>query len=161
MGFIIFRATGAAMSTSQDVMEGIILETGDDQIAVSQAALELGIAWDKGSDMLFESSTNFGKGIIPYLSSEYGKSFEISLFPHSKFTRVCHRTPVTNETVAAHCATGKKAVGVKMRWIRQLDLWSPDCAFLDFRSSRFQPSVDYRRQFTLVVGITRVEALAL
>ena len=124
MGFAMFRATGAAMDTFQDAMERIVLETGDDRIAVNQAALELGIVWNADSDMRYGKSTGFGKGAITGLSGDDGESFEITLLPHNKFTRHCAGTPITNETVVAHCFH-RKAASAKTSWMQQLDLWSP------------------------------------
>lgn len=125
MGFIFFRATGAAMDTFQNTMERIVLETGDDQIAVNQAALELGIAWDKGSDMGYVTSVGIGKGTIAKLTSDDGKFFEISLLPHNKFTRQCDSTPISNDTIVAHCRS-KKIPSDKTNWMQEQDIWSPD-----------------------------------
>lgn len=109
----------------QDTMERIVLETGDDQVAVNQAALELGIVWDKSSDMRYRRSERFGKGTIANLSSADGESFEVVLLPHNTFTRQCLHTPVTNETMVAHCFHAKRA-GAKTAWMQKLNLWSPD-----------------------------------
>lgn len=125
MGFIMFFATGAGMNTFQNAMEHLVLETGDDQIAVNRAAFELGITWDKDSDMRYESSTDVGKGTIADLSTDNGELFEIILFPHNMFTRVCDETPVSNDTVVAHCHTEKNAAA-KLGWMKDLNLWSPD-----------------------------------
>ena len=124
MGFAMFRATGAAMNTFRDVMERIVVETGDDQIAVNQAALDFGVSWDKGSDMRYRQSKGVGKGTIANLYGDGGKSFEITLLPHDKFTRHCTRTPLTNNTVVAHCFH-KKTAGAKTGWMQKLNLWSP------------------------------------
>ena len=124
MGFIMFRATGAAMDIFQNTMARIVLKTGDDQIAVNQAALKLGVVWDKSSDMRYRRSKSFGKGTIADLSTDDGESFEIALLPHNKFTRHCLGTPVTNETMVAHCIH-KKNAGEKMGWMQELNLWSP------------------------------------
>lgn len=125
MGFIMFRATGVGMNTFQGAMERIVLATGDDQVSVNRAASELGISWDKGSDMRYIASTDFGKGTIAVLSSEDGEPFYISLLPHSTFPRVCHETPVSNDTVVAHCIQ-KQNAGAKLGWMQELDLWFPD-----------------------------------
>ncbi|CAN0423453.1 unnamed protein product, partial [Laminaria digitata] len=126
MGFILFRATGASMDTFQDVMERIVLRTGDDQIAVNRAALGLGIAWDEGSDMRYENSTGIGKGTIAGLSGgEETGPFEVTLLPHNKFTRECAATPISKETTVAHCHYGKKERRVKEAWMRDANLWSP------------------------------------
>ena len=125
MGFILFRATGAGMNTFQDTMENIALRTGDDQVAVNQAASDLGVIWDEGSDMRYEESTDPGKGTISDLSSDNGEPFGITLLPHSKFTRICRSTPVSNDTVVAHCFREKKA-GAKLDWMQELNLWLPE-----------------------------------
>lgn len=125
MGFAMFRATGIAMNTFQDAMERIVLETGDDQVAVNQAALHLGVAWDEDSDMRYEQSTGFGKGTIANLSGDDGKPFEITLLPHNKFVRLCTHTPLSNDTVVAHCLHAKTA-NAKTNWMQKLTLWSPD-----------------------------------
>ncbi|CAN0395133.1 unnamed protein product [Laminaria digitata] len=125
MGFVMFRATGAGMNTFQDTMGRIVLETGDDQVSVNRAAQELGIAWDKGSDMRYMESTSFGKGTIANLSSDDGEPFDIALLPHSKFTRICRRTPVSNDTMVAHCIQKHNAYA-KLGWMQQLNLWAPD-----------------------------------
>lgn len=102
------------------------METGDDQVAVNQAALELGVVWDKSSDMRYENSTGVAKGMIVSLSGDDGEPFEITLLPYNKFTRVCAATPISSETTVAHCFYGKKEPGVKESWIRDARLWSPD-----------------------------------
>ena len=125
MGFIMFRATGAAMNTFQAAVERIVLETGDDQVAVNRAALELGVVWDKRSDMRYSSSTDFGKGTIADLSSNDVDSFDIILLPHNMFTRICRKTPVSNDTMVAHCIQKHDAAS-KLSWMQDLSLWSPD-----------------------------------
>lgn len=125
MGFVMFRATGAAMDIFLGVMARIVLDTGDDQVAVNRAAVELGIVWDTSSDMRHIRSKGIGKGTIAGLSSPYGDSFEIALLPHNKFTRICQGTPVTNETMVAHCFHDK-VPSAKTGWMKELNLWAPD-----------------------------------
>ena len=124
VGFAMFRATGAALDTFQDAIQRIVLGIGDDQIALNQAALELGIVWNEGSDIRYGKRTGFGKGAITGLSGDDGESFEVTLLPHNKFTRHCAGTPITNETVVVHCFH-RKAARAKTSWMQQLDLWSP------------------------------------
>lgn len=126
MGFILFRATGAAMQIFQDRMERLVLMTGDDQISANRAALELGISWDADSDMRLEKSTGVGKGTIAKLSGDQGP-FEVILLPHNKFTRFCTSTPISSETVVAHCHSSKKqSLGRRVSWMLEKKLWSID-----------------------------------
>ena len=120
-GFILFRATGPAMDTLQRSMEAIVRRIGDDQMATNNAVDRLGIAWDYESDMRYATSTALGRGTIETLHGDDGP-FVITLLPHSAFTRKCNRTPISNETVVAHCYTQRK-VGNKVSWMQKEHLW--------------------------------------
>lgn len=124
MGFAMFRPNGAAMEAFHVAMERIVRVTGDDQVAVNEAALELGIVWDEGSDMRFKTSVGFGKGQITHLT-EGDRPFTVTLLPHNKYTRICHETPISSETTVAHCYTAKEA-NAKIDWMREANLWSVD-----------------------------------
>ncbi|CAN0015047.1 unnamed protein product, partial [Laminaria digitata] len=127
MGFALFRATGAAMDTFQDKMGLIALKTGDDQISANRAALDLGIVWDVDGDMRLSKSTGVGRGTIVQLSGDGGEPFEVILLPHNKFTRFCDSTPITNDTVVAHCHSNKRtALDQRLTWMHEANLWSID-----------------------------------
>ncbi|CAM9760594.1 unnamed protein product [Ectocarpus sp. 12 AP-2014] len=128
MGFVLFRGTASrtAMGKFLSVMNALVLESMDDQIAVNMAARALGIVWDEeGSDMLYEESTGLGVATIDSLTDEDNRLFTVTLLPHSTYTRMCNRTPVSNTTVVAHCMS-KKTPGCKRDWMHSMDLWSVD-----------------------------------
>ncbi|CAM9348402.1 unnamed protein product [Ectocarpus sp. 12 AP-2014] len=128
MGFIFFRATASrvAMREFVTVMNALVLERKDDQIAVNIAARDLGIVWkQKDSDMRYEESTGFGVGYIDSLSDEHNRPFTVTLLPHSVYTRICASTPVSNTTVVAHCRSSKTPEG-KISWMHSMDLWVVD-----------------------------------
>lgn len=122
MGFALFRASGMGMEVWQQVMQRIGDEIGDDQIALNNAADELGIVWDSYSDMRFEASTGVGRGVVPSLTTTTGVNFTVTLLPHSRYTRKCSTTPISNETVVAHCVARKNA-GAKTSWMQESNLW--------------------------------------
>lgn len=110
-GFILFRARGAGMPILVDTMIEEALRLTDDQKAINSALSTLEIAWDPSSDMGFENSTKRGKGTVELLA-DGDEAFVVTLLPHKTFTRLCDDTPISNETVVAHClshATKDKA----------------------------------------------------
>lgn len=122
MGFVLFRASGTGMRVWQKAMTRIGGDTGDDQIALNQAAVELGIVWDANSDMRFQQSTGEGRGVVPGLTTANGAEFTVTLLPHSRYTRRCTFTPPSNETVVAHCSAPKRS-GAKTSWMKESNLW--------------------------------------
>ena len=125
MGFILFRARGKyVMKTLLTAMEEHVAILNDDQKSINYAALDLGIVWDnEGSDTRYTASTSIGVGTIDTLVDDEGRSFKVTLLPHSMFTRLCKKTPLSNQTVVAHCYSDKDA-GKKTEWIQSANLWS-------------------------------------
>ncbi|CAM9541445.1 unnamed protein product [Scytosiphon promiscuus] len=150
MGFIFFRAKNIeGMTTFLRVVEHLVMENGNDQRSINQAAAQLGIVWD--GDMRYEPSTGYGLGEIPAariiaaadgrddrnpdggarraLADRQGQvlPLTVSLLPHSTYTRVCEHAPFSAErTMVAHClhpATEGRAE-VKTFWMQKMDLWS-------------------------------------
>ncbi|CBJ32319.1 Acetyltransferase (isoleucine patch superfamily protein) [Ectocarpus siliculosus] len=128
MGFILFRTTASrvAMREFVTVMNALVLEEKDDQIAVNIAARDLGIVWnEEDSDMRYTESTGFGVGFIDSLSDKDNQPFTVTLLPHSTYTRICASTPVSNTTVVAHCLSSKTPQS-KADWMHRMDLWAVD-----------------------------------
>lgn len=125
MGFILFRTTAnGAMSEFLDKLEQLVIEHGDDQVAVNSAASDLGIEWNKqGGDMRYKESQWLGFGTIDSLTDDQGRPFSVTLLPHTTYTRQCKSTPLSGMTVVAHCLSKKKA-GAKIDWMRENGLWS-------------------------------------
>lgn len=101
MGFALFRTGGKGMSTFLRVMQRVITKIGDDQIGVNLAAQRLDIRWEyhTHSDMRYTNSSDIG---IAHIHGVRG-SFQVTYLPHSKYTRDCEATPITKDTVIAHC----------------------------------------------------------
>lgn len=102
MGFALFRAGGEGMSTFLDEILRAMKKVGDDQIAVNEAASRLRMQWiysEGGSDMRNHESTRVGFGVLADLPG----NFTVSFLPHSKYTRNCQATPISSETIVAHC----------------------------------------------------------
>lgn len=90
------------MPTFLDEVLRAIDRSGDDQIAVNEAASLLHMEWnyDEGSsDMRFLESTRVGFGALADLPG----NFTISFLPHNKYSRNCVETPISSETIVAHC----------------------------------------------------------
>ena len=121
LGFIFFRATGPGMNKLQTAMETFVLRIGDDQIAANKAVSRLGVTWDEDSDMRLVESTGLGRGTIEKLRGDDGP-FVVTLLPHSAFTRHCDKTPISNETVVAHCHS-RKFVSRRVSWMEEANLW--------------------------------------
>lgn len=121
MGLIIFRA-GAGMEILLEIMERFVEETGDDQKAINYALDNLKIQWDHSSDMRYVNSTGFGRGSIGGIG-EHG--LNVTLLPHSNYTRRCDLEPIGNSTVVAHCRTGKSG-RAKIEWMKRDHLWKVD-----------------------------------
>lgn len=124
LGFILFRAAGPIMDKIQRYIQHFVSRIADDQIAVNKAVGRVGVTWDKESDMRLVDSTGLGRGTIKRLRSDDGP-FVITLLPHSAFTRDCRSTPISNETVVAHCHSRKK-VGRRVSWMHEANLWLMD-----------------------------------
>lgn len=75
--------------------------------------------------MRYVESTSFGVGLIDSLSDDDNRPFTVTLLPHSTYTRICARTPVSNTTVVAHCRATKTPED-KSGWMQRMDLWSVD-----------------------------------
>ncbi|CAM9926050.1 unnamed protein product, partial [Scytosiphon promiscuus] len=124
MGFVLFRARNVVgMAAFLSAMEELVKKTGDDQVSINTAAANLGITWEKSSDMRYTESTSGAVGSAFDDGHEEGHPFTVTLLPHSTYTRVCDETPVSDRTVVAHCFAAKKA-NVKTSWMEALNLWS-------------------------------------
>ena len=125
MGFILFRASSNdTMRTFLDVMYNHTVSTMNDQVSINTVAHDLGIAWDKeGSDMRYNASTSMGVGTIESLVGNNGRPFKITLLPHTSFTRKCDATPISSETVVAHCFVWGGGARSRTAWMRNMNLW--------------------------------------
>lgn len=101
MGFALFRAGGESMSTLLRILQRHVADFGDDQIGINLAAQQLRIEWkyNDHSDMRYINSTGLGSASLVGLPSR----FEVTYLPHNKYTRDCDSTPISSETVVAHC----------------------------------------------------------
>lgn len=120
-GFILFRAGGAGMSTLINTVRQDAARLGNDQWAINEALNDFGIAWDPESDMVLDHSTRVGRGTVERLRDSDGE-FVVTLLPHSTFTRRCGKTPLSNDTVVAHCHSPEKGESME-RWMKQSNLW--------------------------------------
>lgn len=118
------------------------------QVSINRAAGTLGIVWDEDSDMRYEHSTGYGKGVITGLAAaqvhclnnrdanvhDHGggacggegqeSAFTITLLPHKTYTRTCSETPISEETTVAHCYYPGSGAGPKVSWMERANLWS-------------------------------------
>lgn len=122
MGFVFFRS-GPGMDTLQEAMEKFVLESGDDQIALDAAIDSLGVVFDKESDMRYIGSREIGKGTVNDLYTD--RTFDIAFLPHNKFTRNCNKTPISNETIIAHC-NSPKTIHFRRKWMEEENLYSTE-----------------------------------
>ena len=121
MGFILFRATGPGMDKFLETMETLVSQNGDDQVSANRAIDTLGVIWDDDGDMQYRESVGLGRGTIDILNDGHGP-FVVTLLPHKTFTRQCRDTPVSNETVVAHC-TMPTSVFVRERKMKRAHFW--------------------------------------
>lgn len=154
MGFILFRTTAnEAMGEFLVEMKQLAIKHGDDQVAVNNAASQLGIKWDKQSgDMRYEESQGFGYGTIDSLTDDEGRPFTVTLLPHNTYTRQCLLTPLSEMTVVAHCLSKRSAgTGAKIDWIREAGLWPAESdattSLLLFRAIAFALAFIIFRRF--------------
>ncbi|CAM9806051.1 unnamed protein product [Ectocarpus sp. 8 AP-2014] len=125
MGFAFFRAGGNAIQAFMTVVEEIANEMQNDQMAVNEALDKLDVVWDPMSDMNFTDNTRPGTGVIESITGD-GDSLKVTLLPHNKYTRSCRRTPISNDTVVAHCVSSDKGEGMAT-WMKEAHLWNlPD-----------------------------------
>lgn len=136
MGFIFFRSTGTVMNTFQKLMKHFVDEFHDDQIALNEAALEMGVVWNKGSDMKYEGSTGFATGIIDLKNNtslvssfiekddDLSETMEVTLIPHDIATRWCIGVPISEKTVIAHCGWRGQDKSADM-WMKEANVWFP------------------------------------
>lgn len=115
------RSPSSAVALYQKAMRENVISSGDDQVALNTAAYDLGVVWDADSDMRYFNSTGIGKGVVPNLSTEEG-DFTIALLPHSTYIRHCDQSPISDETVVAHCRS-KKEDKDKESWMKGANLW--------------------------------------
>lgn len=102
MGFGLFRSGGESMERFLGVMADAVNESGDDQVGLNKAASLLGLKWDYNtsrSDMRNAQSTRVGRGALMALPGD----FIVALLPHNRYTRNCRKSPVSSETIVAHC----------------------------------------------------------
>ena len=147
MGFVLFRGNAdskVSMRKFLVVLEELVETHEDDQTAINEALKHLEIAWTPSSDMRFTTSTHVARGVIEFPTDDAspGEMHElsVSLLPHNVITRYCdlpgsHRrsggrrhfptTPISNDTVVAHCHSKGKG-DVMAEWMELLGLWLPD-----------------------------------
>lgn len=109
------------MELFQKAMRQNVAHSGDDQVALNSAADLLGVVWDQSSDLRYYSSTGIGKGVVTSLPGD----FTVALLPHSRYTRRCDHTPISDKTVVAHCLS-RKTDDDKEHWMRDAQLWNVD-----------------------------------
>lgn len=121
MGFAFFKSNSLGMSKFMELFSEIVTKRSDDQVAVNEAIHSMNIVWDNDSDMRYVQSKGLGKG------SMYNDTggVDVVLLPHDKFTRVCKYTPISNETIVAHCLRDQNA-DAKLDWMKEKDLWHPE-----------------------------------
>ena len=112
------------MSTLLGAIAKAAIPVQDDQKAINIALSELGIAWDPKSDMVYEKSTRRGRGTVESLADD-DEEFVVTLLPHKTFTRRCDITPLSNDTVVAHCTCYCHVPKEKRMevWMKESDLW--------------------------------------
>ncbi len=147
MGFVLFRSNaGRTMSMRKflGVLEELVKEYGDDQTAINETLQHLDVSWTLSGDMRFTTSTHLATGSIelPADSTSNGEThrLSISLLPHNVITRYCQlpgsyqrsgfkrhspTTPISNDTVVAHCHSKGKG-DVMAEWMKILGLWLPE-----------------------------------
>lgn len=121
MGFGLFRAGGEGMQRFLEVVEEAVNECGDDQVAVNKAASLLDVKWDYNtsrSDMRNTESTRVGRGTLMALPDD----FTVALLPHNGYTRNCIDTPISSETIVAHCFPRRR----REFWMKKAHLWLAD-----------------------------------
>ena len=120
-GFALYRAGGQGMDKFLELIINALQDTKSDQVAHNQAAHLLGLTWDyneSNSDMRRFNSTAVGRGVLTALPD----TFTVILLPHNKYTRRCKETPITSETLIAHCfPRGKRVAAMK-----RANLWLAD-----------------------------------
>lgn len=103
------------------LMEFEANEVVDDQIGLNKAAIMLGLTWDYNStrsDMRYYDSTAVGLGVLTALPGP----FVVGLLAHDKYTRHCNHTPISSQTLIAHCFPRKNRV----KRMKQANLWLVD-----------------------------------
>eukprot|EP01065_Artemidia_motanka_P020841 TRINITY_DN24860_c1_g1_i1.p1 TRINITY_DN24860_c1_g1~~TRINITY_DN24860_c1_g1_i1.p1 ORF type:complete len:520 (+),score=75.81 TRINITY_DN24860_c1_g1_i1:54-1613(+) len=119
MGLSYWRSTEATKRFAVH-MNGVILNTGDDQVAVNVALEQLGLQWEDGT--------------VPYLGSKdvsFGTQggLTVALLPHDTVPRNCTGfplssfTPGTGPVVVAHCYQSSKTGEAKQREAKARGLW--------------------------------------
>lgn len=121
MGFIFFRAS-PCIKTVLTNMKRFVMRTGDDQRSINLALREMGVEWDESSDMRYVGSKDFGRGTI---NTPGDCSLNVTLLPHSTYTRRCPRGALSPVTTVAHCRSGKNGSS-KTRWMKRQKLWYVD-----------------------------------
>eukprot|EP01062_Namystynia_karyoxenos_P065887 TRINITY_DN59940_c0_g1_i1.p1 TRINITY_DN59940_c0_g1~~TRINITY_DN59940_c0_g1_i1.p1 ORF type:complete len:608 (+),score=159.04 TRINITY_DN59940_c0_g1_i1:110-1825(+) len=119
MGFGMWRSTEATKRFAV-YMHGVILNTGDDQVAVNVALQQLGMQWSEGT-VLYANST----------ATSYGRTsegFTVGLLPHSAFPRRCAGMDVSafkpgGAVVVAHCFQSSKTGDAKKKEAQGHGLW--------------------------------------
>lgn len=102
MGFALFRAGGAGMVTLLEELLRDTIKYRDDQWGINAAVIRLNIQWDYNqsrSDMRRFESTALGYGIVADLPG----NFTVAYLPNSQYSRNCHKVPMLEDGVVAHC----------------------------------------------------------
>ena len=124
MGFVLFRA-GAGVENVLAKMKSLVMEISDDQKVINFVLEELGVEWDTTTDMRYIQSTGFGTGTVPVTGLSGADSFNVTLLPHSKYTRRCDEVPIGPKTTVAHCHAAKRGSS-KIAWMQRENMWVAD-----------------------------------
>ncbi|KAJ9462776.1 hypothetical protein DIPPA_14715 [Diplonema papillatum] len=117
MGYVFWKST---IPTKQfiSVLQGVIEQCGDDQIAVNEALDRINVKWEEGKVSFTESkNTSYG-------STDIG--LRVALLPHAAFPRQCDAIPIEDfkrDVVVAHCYESIKGGEAKKKKAKAYGLW--------------------------------------
>ncbi|CAM9470763.1 unnamed protein product [Ascophyllum nodosum] len=123
MGFIFFRP-GAGVDEVLKQINTLIQTIGDDQRSLNYVLQRMHIKWDTTTEMRYVQSTSFGRGTVP-MAGLKGGGLNVTLLPHSKYTRKCDEVPIGSNTTVAHCHAKKKGP-LKIEWMKRENMWEVD-----------------------------------
>ena len=105
-------------------MKPFMNRIGDDQKSLNYALEKMNIEWDTTTEMRYVQSTSFGRGTVP-IAGLKGGGLNVTLLPHSKYTRKCDEVPIGSNTTVAHCHAKKKG-SLKIEWMKRENMWEVD-----------------------------------
>ncbi|CAN0312848.1 unnamed protein product [Scytosiphon promiscuus] len=120
-GFALYRAGGEGMSTFLELLTEALVDEKSDQVSHNKAASQLHLQWEYNtsrSDMRYYNSTGVGRGVLTALPGP----FVVTLLPHNKYTRHCNMTPISEDTIIAHCFARQHRVAL----MKKANLWLVD-----------------------------------